>query len=71
VRWWHIASCTGTGQSTLHLHLHPVHRCSGWAQALVLWNFVLCCAMLLQKFIVVWGLGGLMPGKCCVCRAAA
>ncbi|KAL4855121.1 hypothetical protein ACK3TF_004343 [Chlorella vulgaris] len=39
---------------------------SGWAQALVLWNFVLCCAMLLQKFIVVWGLGGLMPGKCCV-----
>ncbi|KAI3429895.1 hypothetical protein D9Q98_010206 [Chlorella vulgaris] len=41
---------------------------SGWAQALVLWNFVLCCAMLLQKFIVVWGLGGLMPGEEVVTR---
>lgn len=31
-------------------------------QALVLWNFVLSSALLVQKFVIAWGLGGLLPG---------
>ena len=37
--------------------------CSGWVQAFVLWNFVLSSALLLQKFVVALGLGGLLPGE--------
>lgn len=40
---------------------HPLR--SGWAQALVLWNFILSCALLAQKYVVLWGLGGLLPGE--------
>lgn len=39
--------------------------CSGWVQAFVLWNFVLSSALLLQKFVVALGLGGLLPREHC------
>ncbi|PSC68550.1 E3 ubiquitin-ligase synoviolin [Micractinium conductrix] len=41
---------------------------SGWVQALVLWNFVLSSAVLLQKGVVALGLGGLLPGEEVVTR---
>ncbi|PRW60537.1 hypothetical protein C2E21_1293 [Chlorella sorokiniana] len=40
----------------------------GWLQAFVLWNFVLSSALLLQKFVVALGLGGLLPGEEVVTR---
>ncbi|EFN60184.1 hypothetical protein CHLNCDRAFT_133698 [Chlorella variabilis] len=40
----------------------------GWMQALVLWNFVLSSALLVQKFVIAWGLGGLLPGEEVVTR---
>lgn len=41
----------------------PVPWCSGWLQAFVLWNFVISTALLLQKYVILLGLGGLLPGE--------
>ena len=50
-----------------HLLRHPPHPltccCSGWQQAIVLWNFVLSAALLAQKVAIAVGLGGLLPGQ--------
>ena len=36
----------------------------------MLWTFVLSSALLLQKFVVALGLGGLLPGELLVYREA-
>ncbi|KAL4421914.1 hypothetical protein ABPG77_005198 [Micractinium sp. CCAP 211/92] len=41
---------------------------SGWQQAFILWNFVLSSALLLQKYVIALGLGGLLPGEEVVTR---
>lgn len=63
--WVHEGGCVRqcTAEATAPLCPSTPTHCSGWVQAFVLWNFVLSSALLLQKFVVALGLGGLLPGE--------
>lgn len=65
---WRFA-CSATLQLPHPLPLPPLPPLrSGWFQALLLWNYVLSVAVLVQRLVVAVGLRGLLPGAACCSR---